>query len=168
MSTITETRIYTGPIEFSDDLPSAERNIIQEYIYTRADDWLGHYRTYIQNTDNASTDQLEKDRRVMMLFKRLCRQLEHCLMKICVRRHLFFGDCIDEEKAYYEEEGELWDFENQMERESAAAPDWTADLASRPDLQALTYDILQRYMGDLYAYSRENLVRMRAAVYSKL
>lgn len=168
MSTITETRIYTGPIEFPDDLSSAERNIIQEYIYARADDWLGHYRTYIQNTDNTiAINEFEKNSRVMMLFKRLCRQLEHCLMKICVRRYLFFGDCIDEEKEYYDEEGELWDFEDLLERESAAAPDWTAELAARQDLQGLTYDILQRYMGDLYAYSREKLVKMRAIVYSK-
>ena len=168
MSTITESRVYTGPIEFPDDLSSDEHNIIQEYIYARVNDWLGHYRTYIQNTDNTiAINELEKNRRLMMLFKRLCNQLEHCLIKICVRRHLFFGDSIDEEKAYYEEEGQLWDFEDQLERESRAVPDWTAELAARPDLQELTYDILQRYMGDLYDYSRENLVKMRAAVYSK-
>lgn len=174
MSTITEMDIFTGPIEFSTELPAEDCTLIRNYIYGRVDNWLNHFRSYIHNVQKIQKSdeipQETKDRDTMMLFKRLSRQLEHYCKKICIRRLLLLDDDngLDEMRETCDEEGDLWEFEWQLESELNTPTDWTPELKERPDLHVTTYECFQNYMAKLYATARGNLVQMRKIVYKGL
>lgn len=174
MLTITEMEVFTGPIKFPTELSADDCTLIRDYIYGRVDDWLNNFRSYIHNINTIQKSdeipQETKDRDTMMLFKRLSRQLELYCKKICIRRLLLLNDDegLDVMREECDEEGELWEFECQLERELNTPTDWTPELKERPDLHVTTYECFQNYMAKLYATARGNLVQMRKIVYKGL
>lgn len=173
MSTITVPEVFAAPIDFSSKLSEDDCALIRNYIYGRVNDWLIHYRSYIENvekTQKSNETQAIKDRDTMMLFKRLSRHLEYYCKKICIRRLLLLNDDegLDEMREDCDEQGDLWEFEWQLESELNTPTDWTPELKERPDLHVTTYECFQSYMAKLHATSRGNLVRMRSIVYKGL
>ena len=171
MATITVPEVFAGPIKFRPELAEDDCALIHDYIYGRVNDWLDHYRSYIENVGKIqqSTEHTEDDKNMatMMLFKRLSRELEHYCKKICIRRLLLLNDDegLADMREECDEEGDLFEFESQLEHELNTPTDWTPKLKERPDLHVTTYECFQSYMAKLYATCRGNLVQMRHIVY---